>query len=174
MEDDDFFKPQCFKHVVSKLPLVGKYMSLEPGFRFQIDNEGYEDVWFDETLLLNKTSLAKSVIDDYNSGIRLFKDLDIENESFAGENLQGVVFENCFINADFRNVNLQNAQFIFGNVKYSDFRGADLTNAKIERQGLEGTRFKGAKTDGLVFKNNFCYSAENLNIEDFENTFKDS
>lgn len=171
-EDENFFKPHCFKHIVAKLPIVCKYMSLESGFRFQIDDNGYEDVWFDEKLLLNKTSVVKSVIDDYNSGVRVFKCLDIENESFAGHNLAGIIFEECFIAADFRNTNLQNAQFINGNVKTSDFRGADLTNAKFEQQGLEGTKFTGAKTDGLEFKNNTCYSADNLNTEDFENLFK--
>lgn len=50
-EDEDFFKPICIEHLLQINPKIIKYLGLKEGFRFQIDNKGYEDVWFDEELL---------------------------------------------------------------------------------------------------------------------------
>ena len=49
---EDFFKPFCAEHLLQVRPEVVKYLALEPGFRFQIDKAGYEDVWFDKRILL--------------------------------------------------------------------------------------------------------------------------
>ena len=40
------------EHLEQKCPLVLKYLGLPPGWRFQIDNKGYEDVWEDKKLLI--------------------------------------------------------------------------------------------------------------------------
>jgi hypothetical protein len=48
--DPDFYQPLCVGHIPDYLPSVAPYLSLPPGFRFQIA-DGYEDVWFDPTLL---------------------------------------------------------------------------------------------------------------------------
>ena len=48
---DDFFQPLCFEHMAEYLPEVLPYLDLPPGYRFIIDNKGYEDVWFDNRLL---------------------------------------------------------------------------------------------------------------------------
>jgi len=54
-EAADFFEPHHAKHLFDKKPEVIKYLGLEPGSRFLIDNKGYEDLWFDKSLLdLNK------------------------------------------------------------------------------------------------------------------------
>ncbi len=50
-EDKDFFKPTHVVHLNERCPQVLKYLCLPPGYRFLIDNKGYEDVWFDEKLL---------------------------------------------------------------------------------------------------------------------------
>ena len=50
-EEDDFFKPFCVKHLLERKPEVIKYLGLPPGFRFMIDNVGYEDIWEDNNLL---------------------------------------------------------------------------------------------------------------------------
>ena len=50
-DDSDFFQSLCVEHLSEHLPEILRYLSLPPGFRFLIDNEGYEDVWFDESLL---------------------------------------------------------------------------------------------------------------------------
>lgn len=44
----DFFKPVHVHHVLEMLPMVVKYLALAPGFKFIVDNEGYEDVWLDD------------------------------------------------------------------------------------------------------------------------------
>lgn len=49
-EDDDFFQPIHVRHIDEWSPLISKYLGLPPGYRFQIDDKGYEDVWFDESL----------------------------------------------------------------------------------------------------------------------------
>ena len=50
-EDPDFYKPVCSVLIADYCPIVEKYLGLEPGFRFIIDQNGYEDAWKDKTLL---------------------------------------------------------------------------------------------------------------------------
>lgn len=47
---DNFFKPMCAEHLLQIKPQIIKYLGLNVGFRFLTDNNGYEDVWHDETL----------------------------------------------------------------------------------------------------------------------------
>ncbi len=49
--NDDFFKPICAEHLLQIRPEIIKYLGLDIGFRFLIDKNGYEDVWYDEKLL---------------------------------------------------------------------------------------------------------------------------
>jgi hypothetical protein len=46
----DFFQPICIDQSVERLPLVEDLLGLPPGYRF-LTADGYEDVWFDESLL---------------------------------------------------------------------------------------------------------------------------
>jgi hypothetical protein len=46
----DFFSPMHVAHLNERCPGVLKYLGLGPGWRFLIA-PGYEDVWFDESLL---------------------------------------------------------------------------------------------------------------------------
>lgn len=48
--DPDFYQPLHVTHIAEYLPLVEPYLSLPPGYRFQIA-DGHEDVWFDPALL---------------------------------------------------------------------------------------------------------------------------
>ena len=50
-DSDDFFSPLHIEHISEYLPEVLDYLALPPGYRFLIDGNGYEDVWFDEKLL---------------------------------------------------------------------------------------------------------------------------
>lgn len=43
--DDDFYQPIHWVHLIEKLPQVLPYLGLAQGYRFIIDDEGYEDVW---------------------------------------------------------------------------------------------------------------------------------
>jgi hypothetical protein len=47
---DDFFKPCHVQHLSECRPSVLPYLGLPPGWRFLIA-DGYEDVWFDPSLL---------------------------------------------------------------------------------------------------------------------------
>lgn len=49
-EAEDFFKPICAEHLLQIRPQIIKYLGLDIGYRFLADNNGYEDVWYDETL----------------------------------------------------------------------------------------------------------------------------
>ena len=49
-DSNDFFKPVHASCLVEMCPEILKYLSLDVGFRFQIDRKGYEDVWFDEKI----------------------------------------------------------------------------------------------------------------------------
>ena len=48
--EDDFFKPLHVSHLERDLAVAVPYLALPPGWRFLLA-PGYEDVWFDETLL---------------------------------------------------------------------------------------------------------------------------
>lgn len=50
-EDPNFFVPLHIEHLKEWCPLVLKYLGLPPGYRFLVNNEGYEDVWEDLELL---------------------------------------------------------------------------------------------------------------------------
>ena len=50
-EEPRFFEPLHVTHLETWCPLVLKYLGLPPGSRFLITDTGYEDVWFDESLL---------------------------------------------------------------------------------------------------------------------------
>ena len=50
-ENVKFFQSMHTSHLVEGRKLFIKYLGLAPGWRFQIDDKGYEDVWFDEKLL---------------------------------------------------------------------------------------------------------------------------
>jgi len=47
---NDFFQPMCAEHLLQRCPQIIKYLGLEVGFRFLVDNNGYEDVWYDEKI----------------------------------------------------------------------------------------------------------------------------
>lgn len=47
----DFFEPIHPEHLIEKRSLILKYLGLPYGYRFQIDDKGYEDVWFDQSIL---------------------------------------------------------------------------------------------------------------------------
>jgi len=52
-EADNFFKPMHISHLKEYYPELLKYLALPPGNRFVIDDKGYEDIWFDEGLLVS-------------------------------------------------------------------------------------------------------------------------
>lgn len=49
-EKDNFFKPLCAEHLLQIRPEIIKYLGLDVGYRFLIDENGYEDIWFDNNL----------------------------------------------------------------------------------------------------------------------------
>lgn len=112
---------------------------------------------------LTKTEFLEQV----KSGKTVFEEIDLENIDLRNENLSGITFKNCFISADFRNSDLNNTKFIKSNIKTSDFRNADLTNGLMENVSFEATRFKGAKTNGFIFNENYCYSQDGIGQIEF-------
>lgn len=46
----DFFQPMHIEHVGIRCPEILPYLALAPGWRFLIA-DGYEDVWYDSSLL---------------------------------------------------------------------------------------------------------------------------
>lgn len=49
--DANFYSPLCMQHIQKHCEIAIPYLCLPAGWRFQLDLQGYEDVWFDETLL---------------------------------------------------------------------------------------------------------------------------
>ncbi len=52
---DDFFQPVHVAHLLERCPGVLKYLGLAPGYGFIVDDNGYEDVWFDPERLGRET-----------------------------------------------------------------------------------------------------------------------
>ena len=51
-ESEDFFAPVCIKHLQNYFDIdLIEYLDLPVGYRFLIDDNSYEDVWFDKNLL---------------------------------------------------------------------------------------------------------------------------
>ena len=51
-EDPDFFVPLHTEHLKEWRPEIIKFLALPPGYRFLIGENNYEDVWFDEKLII--------------------------------------------------------------------------------------------------------------------------
>jgi len=49
-EDENFFEPICAEHLLQIRPEIINYLGLDVGFRFLIDSNDYEDVWFDKNI----------------------------------------------------------------------------------------------------------------------------
>jgi len=50
-EDPTFYSALCMKHIRRHCEIAIPYLCLPAGWRFQIDQDGYEDVWYDMALL---------------------------------------------------------------------------------------------------------------------------
>ncbi|KAA3438233.1 immunity protein Imm33 domain-containing protein [Rufibacter hautae] len=51
-DDNNFFQPIHPIHLIERREIILKYLGLPVGWRFQIDDRGYEDVWFDEEIII--------------------------------------------------------------------------------------------------------------------------
>jgi hypothetical protein len=51
LDKPDFYQPLCVAHLRKYCEIALPYLCLPAGWRFQIDDQGYEDVWFDAELL---------------------------------------------------------------------------------------------------------------------------
>jgi hypothetical protein len=119
-----------------------------------------------------KTNLVPFVLEHYKNGQRYFEDLDLENESFEGEDLEGIIFDRCLLYVSFRGANLKNAQFLNGGIKTCDFQEADLTNARFENLNVESSQFAGSTTTNIYFDNNWAYG-QAVTQDDFNDWIKD-
>ena len=107
----------------------------------------------------------------FEQGQRKFNNLDFEDlEGFSNKDFSGVEFENCFLDLDFRNSDLSNSKFTACNIKCIDLRQTNLTNALIKNCCVESAMFKGAKTDGFQFIENYCFGST-IEQGDFEKYF---
>lgn len=120
-----------------------------------------------ETGLFDYQLSKGEFLEKVQSGRKVFEEIELENIDLKNENLSGITFKNCFISADFRNSNLSNTKFIQSTINASDFRNSDLTNGLMENVSFESTKFKGAKTDGFIFNDNYCYTAEGIGQNEF-------
>ena len=120
---------------------------------------------------MKKTNLATFVLGKYKEGQRYFENIDMQDESFDDENLEGITFENCSLYISFQRTNLRNAKFKNGGIKTCDFRDADLTNAHFENVAIESAQFAGSKIEGIYFDNNSAYG-QLVTQRDFDTAIK--
>lgn len=115
---------------------------------------------------------ASFVLESYQNGQRRFEDLELANESFEGQNLEGITFDGCLLYVSFRGANLKNATFINGGIKTCNFRDADLSGAHFENLSVESAEFAGSKTENTYFNNNYAYG-QLVTQSDFDHWMKD-
>jgi hypothetical protein len=53
--DPHFYQPLCVTHLRKYCQIAIPYLFLPAGWRFQIDADGYEDVWYDEQLMTDES-----------------------------------------------------------------------------------------------------------------------
>jgi hypothetical protein len=97
-------------------------------------------------------------IKNVKSGQQEFKGIDLEG-SFINEDLSNLVFENCFIVADFTGSNLSRTCFTECNLKTCIFNYANLEQAEFSRNNLDAADFMFAQYSNLIFKDNTSYSS---------------
>ena len=105
-----------------------------------------------------------SILRRYASGERSFRGEDYHGEGperawldLREVDLSGADFSECYIQADFRDANLEGCRFEDANVKCSDFRGANLRNASFAKSAIDAAEFDGASLDGANFENAGAY-----------------
>ncbi len=118
-----------------------------------------------------ESKLCQQILEEYKQGKRYFEDIHLEYENFEGQDLQGIIFENCSFYISFKGANLKNAKFINGGIKTCDFREADLTNAHFENLAVESSQFAGSKHNGFYFNNNSAYG-QHVSQADFDTWIK--
>ncbi|MFI1770318.1 pentapeptide repeat-containing protein [Thalassobellus citreus] len=133
----------------------------------ELIDETLNEIKDKETDLFDYQLTKTEFLEQIQSGKVVFEEIDLENLDLRNQKLSGITFKNCFISADFRNSDLTNTKFIKSNIKTSDFRNANLSNGLMENVSFEATRFKGAKTNGFIFNDNFCHSAEGIGQNEF-------
>jgi hypothetical protein len=121
--------------------------------------------------MMPKTNFVPFVLEHYKNGQRRFEDLDMEDESFEGADLEGIIFDRCLLYVSFRGANLKNTQFLNGGIKTCDFREADLTNAHFENLSVEGAEFARASIENTFFDNNWAYG-QTVTQADFDDWIK--
>lgn len=50
-QEDDFFSPIHVEQIQEYMHEAKEYLDLPPGYRFLIDGNNYEDVWFEADLI---------------------------------------------------------------------------------------------------------------------------
>ncbi len=113
---------------------------------------------------------ASEILNHYKNGVRLFKSIHIVG-SLAGENLEGIEFEECSLLVNFKGANLQGSVFKKGHIKNANFVEADLSNAKFENMVIDTANFKDAKTDDIQFRFN-RYAGSYATQEDFDSRLR--
>jgi len=97
---------------------------------------------------------ADEVLSRYCAGERYFghSELDGSILDFHGVNLAEADFSQSYLFADFRDTNLQSANFTQCNIKTCDFRGADLQGALFCEACIDSAEFTGALLTGADFE----------------------
>ncbi|WP_061232516.1 pentapeptide repeat-containing protein [Leptospira interrogans] len=87
-------------------------------------------------------------------GEKKFTGVSVEDFNFTLRNydLEGVEFEDCFININLEKCNLKNAKFIFCNLKTISVRDCSIENCHIESIIITGKNI-----DQIVFGTNYAY-----------------
>lgn len=97
-----------------------------------------------------------------------FENIELDKIDVRNENLSGLTFKSCYLSVNFRNCNLSFTKFIESNIKTCDFRDANLSFALMKNVSFEGTKFRGAQTNGFIFIDNDCFSVKGIGQSDFE------
>ena len=98
----------------------------------------------------------------FKSGQKLFKNISVEDYTFALENfrLDEVEFQECFININFKNCSFVHAKFIACNLKCVSFDTCNLTGCTISECSIEAMDVRRCTIAGIIFGTNFYYGID--------------
>lgn len=94
-----------------------------------------------------------------NNGQQIFKNICVEDYSFVLKDfiLDNLLFEESFVNINFKNCSLKKVVFKGCNLKYIRFIDCDMTNANISECSIESMELQNCNIKDIIFGQNYSY-----------------
>lgn len=108
---------------------------------------------------MSNYKISRDIVSRHAAGERDLRNLELDDgvHDFENCNLQHAISAGSFLLANFRNANLQGADFSTCNVKACDFSGARLAGATFRNAAIDGAIFVDADLRRTNFEGACAY-----------------